>query len=190
MIGYPVLARLRRLAHRFVATRRITKWKRAYFCFMDVHVQPLEIIRDDLASTHQESVFRANLPDETAVNAFVDAYSGCTNTTWIVQKVQKRGERYVLIRWVVVREASFRNLGCTVYIFILAISCLYICIFFACVSLTVEPRTVTQCALIKRPHKPTQTAHLSVECISKSDIPCRYLDSQQFTGPKNSAPRG
>lgn len=39
---------------------------------MDKHEQPLEVVRDDLASTNHESVFRANLSDEVAVNAFMD----------------------------------------------------------------------------------------------------------------------
>ncbi|KAL1480332.1 hypothetical protein MTO96_051118 [Rhipicephalus appendiculatus] len=57
--------------------------------------QPAEIVRDEVASTEHESVFRANLTDESAVNEWLEAYSVQTNTSWIVQKVVKQGERMV-----------------------------------------------------------------------------------------------
>ncbi|KAL1426230.1 hypothetical protein MTO96_018355 [Rhipicephalus appendiculatus] len=60
---------------------------------MDELRQPLEVVRDDLQSTEQESVFRANLADEAAVNEWMEAYSIRTNTSWIVWRVQKAGER-------------------------------------------------------------------------------------------------
>ncbi|KAL3209923.1 hypothetical protein MRX96_037564 [Rhipicephalus microplus] len=46
--------------------------------------QPLEVVRDDQQSTEHESVFRANLADEDAVNEWMEAYSVRTNTSWIV----------------------------------------------------------------------------------------------------------
>lgn len=55
----------------------------------------LEVVKDDLASTEKESVFRANLNNEAAVDEWLEAYSLQTNTSWIVQKVQKEGQRYV-----------------------------------------------------------------------------------------------
>ncbi|KAH7969419.1 hypothetical protein HPB52_017830 [Rhipicephalus sanguineus] len=42
-----------------------------------------------------ESVLRANLTDESAINKWLEAYSIHTNTSWIVQKVVKEGERMV-----------------------------------------------------------------------------------------------
>ncbi|KAH8026971.1 hypothetical protein HPB51_000569 [Rhipicephalus microplus] len=54
--------------------------------------QPLEVVRDDQQSTEHESVFRANLADEDAVNEWMEAYSVRTNTSWIVWRVQSVGE--------------------------------------------------------------------------------------------------
>ncbi|KAH8034017.1 hypothetical protein HPB51_018528 [Rhipicephalus microplus] len=56
--------------------------------------QPLEVVRDDQQSTEHESVFRANLADEDAVNEWMEAYSVRTNTSWIVWRVQSAGERH------------------------------------------------------------------------------------------------
>ncbi|KAH6921933.1 hypothetical protein HPB50_006839 [Hyalomma asiaticum] len=53
---------------------------------MDEPSQQLEIVRDDSASTETQSVWRANLADETAVNEWLEAYSVQTNTSWIVWK--------------------------------------------------------------------------------------------------------
>ncbi|KAL3190264.1 hypothetical protein MRX96_019803 [Rhipicephalus microplus] len=58
--------------------------------------QPLEVVRDDQQSTEHESVFRANLADEDAVNEWMEAYSVRTNTSWIVCRVQSAGERIQL----------------------------------------------------------------------------------------------
>ncbi|KAH8021050.1 hypothetical protein HPB51_012334 [Rhipicephalus microplus] len=55
--------------------------------------QPLEVVRDDQQSTEHESVFRANLADQDAVNEWMEAYSVQTNTSWIVWRVQSVGER-------------------------------------------------------------------------------------------------
>ncbi|KAH8027398.1 hypothetical protein HPB51_005226 [Rhipicephalus microplus] len=55
--------------------------------------QPLEVVRDDQRSTEHESVFRANLADEDAVNEWMEAYSVRTNTSGIVWRVQSVGER-------------------------------------------------------------------------------------------------
>ncbi|KAL3240941.1 hypothetical protein MRX96_047869 [Rhipicephalus microplus] len=55
--------------------------------------QPLDIVRDDQQSTEHESVFRANLTDENAVNEWMETYSVRTNTSWIVWRVQSVGER-------------------------------------------------------------------------------------------------
>ncbi|KAL3221920.1 hypothetical protein MRX96_029103 [Rhipicephalus microplus] len=55
--------------------------------------QPLEVVRDDQQSTEHESVFRANLADEDAVNEWMEVYSIRTNTSWIVWRVQSVGER-------------------------------------------------------------------------------------------------
>ncbi|KAL3225337.1 hypothetical protein MRX96_025872 [Rhipicephalus microplus] len=54
--------------------------------------QPLDIVRDDQQSTEHESVFRANLTDENAVNEWMETYSVRTNTSWIVWRVQSVGE--------------------------------------------------------------------------------------------------
>ncbi|KAL3171477.1 hypothetical protein MRX96_013682 [Rhipicephalus microplus] len=54
--------------------------------------QPLEVVRDDQQSTEHESVFRANLADEDAVNEWIEAYGVRTNTSWIVWRVQSVGE--------------------------------------------------------------------------------------------------
>ncbi|KAL3236780.1 hypothetical protein MRX96_022191 [Rhipicephalus microplus] len=54
--------------------------------------QPLEVVRDDQQSTKHESVFRANLADEDAVNEWMEAYSVRTNTSWIVWRAQSAGE--------------------------------------------------------------------------------------------------
>ncbi|KAL3191191.1 hypothetical protein MRX96_018766 [Rhipicephalus microplus] len=59
--------------------------------------QPLEVVRDDQQSTEHESVFRANLVDEDAVNEWMEAYSVRTNTSWIVWRVQSAGERWVCL---------------------------------------------------------------------------------------------
>lgn len=59
--------------------------------------QPLEVVRDDQQSTEHESVFRANLADEDAVNEWMEAYSVRTNTSWIVWRVQSVGERWVVL---------------------------------------------------------------------------------------------
>ncbi|KAL3202130.1 hypothetical protein MRX96_012102 [Rhipicephalus microplus] len=59
--------------------------------------QPLEVVRDDQQSTEHESVFRANLADEDAVNEWMEAYSVRTNTSWIVWRVQSAGERWVCL---------------------------------------------------------------------------------------------
>ncbi|KAL3183404.1 hypothetical protein MRX96_000363 [Rhipicephalus microplus] len=59
--------------------------------------QPLEVVRDDQQSTEHESVFRANLADEDAVNECMEAYSVRTNTSWIVWRVQSAGERWVCL---------------------------------------------------------------------------------------------
>ncbi|KAM7300847.1 tigger transposable element-derived protein 6-like [Ixodes scapularis] len=61
---------------------------------MDEPPSPLErlkIVKDDLTSTEKESVFRANLNNEAAVEEWLEAYSLQTNTSWIVRKVQKEG---------------------------------------------------------------------------------------------------
>lgn len=80
---------------------------------MDEHAQPLEAVKDDLASTERETVYRANLPDEAAVNGFMETYSVGTNTSWIVQKVQKSGERYVDHRAPLLAEISLSGLKIT-----------------------------------------------------------------------------
>ncbi|KAL3174055.1 hypothetical protein MRX96_011796 [Rhipicephalus microplus] len=56
--------------------------------------QPLEVVRDDQQSTEHESVFRANLADEGAVNEWMEAYSVRTNTSSIVWRVQSVGQRW------------------------------------------------------------------------------------------------
>ncbi|KAL3199856.1 hypothetical protein MRX96_043742 [Rhipicephalus microplus] len=59
--------------------------------------QPLEVVRDDQHSTEHESVFRANLADEDAVNEWMEAYSVRTNTYWIVWRVQSAGKGWVCL---------------------------------------------------------------------------------------------
>lgn len=60
---------------------------------MDEASAPLEVVKDVEASTEHECVFRANLQDEAAVGEWLEEYSVKTKSSWIVQKVQKKGQR-------------------------------------------------------------------------------------------------
>lgn len=76
---------------------------------MDDLRQPLEVVRDDQESTEEESVFRANLADEAAVNEWLEAYSIRTNTSWIVWNFRRAGKRYVTFRVAFVVLGSLKH---------------------------------------------------------------------------------
>ncbi|KAH6939351.1 hypothetical protein HPB50_017405 [Hyalomma asiaticum] len=67
------------------------------FRFEDDLHQLLEVVGDDQESTEEESAFRENLADETAVNERLEAYSpySILNISWVVWKFQRAGKRMV-----------------------------------------------------------------------------------------------